>query len=75
MHVNDITPDTQYANAVHSVVVQVAIGIGDLGWAQQCFKLAAVLDPTHVEALTNLGVLELRRGKDQQVSWEWLVVA
>jgi Tfp pilus assembly protein PilF len=47
--------------------VQVAIGIGDLSWAQQCFRLAAALDPGHAEALNNLGVLQLKRRQAQQV--------
>jgi tetratricopeptide repeat protein 8 len=47
--------------------VQVAIGIGDLSWAQQCFRLAAALDPGHAEALNNLGVLQLKRRQPQQV--------
>lgn len=53
------------------VCVQVAIGIGDLSWAQQCFRLAAALDPGHAEALNNLGVLQLKRRQPQQVGcWE-----
>jgi len=47
---------------------QVAIGIGQLGWAEQCFRLAVALDPNHGEALNNLGVLESRKGQLQQVS-------
>jgi hypothetical protein len=49
------------------VVWQVAVGIGDLGWAAQCWQLASGLDPHHGEALNNLGVLELRRGREQKV--------
>ncbi|WIA20159.1 hypothetical protein OEZ85_006009 [Tetradesmus obliquus] len=47
---------------------QVAIGIGDLSWAQQCFRLAAALDPGHAEALNNLGVLQLKRRQPQQAA-------
>uniref|UniRef100_A0A7S0V2E5 Uncharacterized protein n=1 Tax=Polytomella parva TaxID=51329 RepID=A0A7S0V2E5_9CHLO len=43
---------------------QVAIGIGDLNLAMQCFKIAISIDPHHTEAYNNLGVLEFRRGND-----------
>jgi hypothetical protein len=46
---------------------QVAIGIGQLSWAEQCFRLAVALEPNHGEALNNLGVLESRKGHLQQV--------
>jgi tetratricopeptide repeat protein 8 len=46
--------------------VQVAIGIGDVNLANQCLRLAVALDPGHVEAHTNLGVLEYRKGNDAQ---------
>lgn len=45
---------------------QVAIGIGDLSLAYQCFKLAISIDPSHAEAFNNLGVLEYRKGNDEQ---------
>ena len=43
-------------------VGQVAIGIGDLGLAYQCFKIAVSVDENHAESYCNLGVLELRKG-------------
>lgn len=46
---------------------QVTIGIGQLSWAEQCFRLAIALEPNHGEALNNLGVLESRKGQLQQV--------
>lgn len=46
---------------------QIAIGIGDLTWAQQCFRVAVGLDPAHAEAWNNLAVLEMRRGNADQV--------
>ncbi len=45
---------------------QIAVGIGDVSWAQQCFRLAVSLDPAHAEAWNNLAVLEMRRGSDEQ---------
>jgi tetratricopeptide repeat protein 8 len=45
----------------------VAVGIGQLSWAEQCFRLAVALDPNHGEALNNLGVLESKKGQVQQV--------
>ena len=41
---------------------QLAMSIGDLGLAFQCFKIVMSLDNNHAEAYTNLGVLETRRG-------------
>jgi tetratricopeptide repeat protein 8 len=43
---------------------QVAIGIGDLGLAYQCFKVAVSVDPSHAESYNNLGVLDYRKGND-----------
>lgn len=34
---------------------QAAVGIGDLGLAYQCFKIAVAINPAHAEAHTNLG--------------------
>jgi len=45
---------------------QVAIGIGDLGLAYQCFKIAVSVDSNHAESFNNLGVLELRKGNVEQ---------
>eukprot|EP01083_Nonionella_stella_P027865 76749_1 len=47
---------------------QVAVGIGDLSVAHQCFKIAVSVDPNHAEALNNLGVLELRKAKVESAS-------
>lgn len=35
---------------------QVAIGIGDLVLAEQCFKIAVSVDSRHAESFNNLGV-------------------
>ena len=42
----------------------VLTGIGDLNMAHQAFSVASSMDGTHAEALTNLGVLEVRQGND-----------
>lgn len=39
-------------------------GIGDINMAHQAFSVASSMDGTHAEALINLGVLEVRQGKD-----------
>uniref|UniRef100_H2MPC6 Tetratricopeptide repeat domain 8 n=1 Tax=Oryzias latipes TaxID=8090 RepID=H2MPC6_ORYLA len=44
----------------------VAVGIGDLTLAYQCFKLALALNNDHAEAYNNLAVLELRKGHIEQ---------
>lgn len=49
-------------------VGQVACALGQLPWAEQCFRLAVALDPGHAEALNNLGVLESRKGGLQQAA-------
>jgi Flp pilus assembly protein TadD len=46
---------------------KIAIGIGDVAWAQQCFRLVVSLEPGHAEAWNNLAVLEQRRGDAAQV--------
>ena len=48
------------------VVVQVAIGIGDPALAYQCLKIAVSVCPSHAESYNNLGVLEYRKGNDDQ---------
>uniref|UniRef100_A0A8C9RZW8 Tetratricopeptide repeat domain 8 n=1 Tax=Scleropages formosus TaxID=113540 RepID=A0A8C9RZW8_SCLFO len=45
----------------------VAVGIGDLTLAYQCFKLTLANNNDHAEAYNNLAVLELRRGRIEQV--------
>ncbi len=49
-------------------------GIGDLTLAYQCFKLALAFNNNHGEAYNNLAVLELRKGRIEQVSLVWLVI-
>lgn len=45
---------------------QVAMGIGDTGLAQQCFRLVLSANNDHAEGYNNLGVLELRKGHVDQ---------
>uniref|UniRef100_A0AAY4AQS2 Tetratricopeptide repeat protein 8 n=1 Tax=Denticeps clupeoides TaxID=299321 RepID=A0AAY4AQS2_9TELE len=44
----------------------VAVGIGNLPLAYQCFKLALAFNNDHAEAYNNLAVLELRKGRIEQ---------
>ncbi|NWV85077.1 TTC8 protein, partial [Dasyornis broadbenti] len=44
----------------------VAVGIGDLNLAYQCFKLALVNNNDYAEAYNNLAVLEMRKGHTEQ---------
>uniref|UniRef100_A0A669DE31 Tetratricopeptide repeat domain 8 n=1 Tax=Oreochromis niloticus TaxID=8128 RepID=A0A669DE31_ORENI len=44
----------------------VAVGIGDLTLAYQCFKLTLAFNNDHAEAYNNLAVLELRKGHIEQ---------
>lgn len=52
----------------------VAMGVGDLGLAYQCFKVATSIDGSHGEALTNLAVLEQRKGNDDQALQTYALV-
>lgn len=45
---------------------QAAIGIGDLSLAYQAFRICISVDPKHADAFNNLGVLELRKGNNEQ---------
>lgn len=45
-------------------------GIGDSGLAYQCFRLALAADNNHAEAYNNLGVIEMRKGRIEMVSYE-----
>eukprot|EP00075_Anas_platyrhynchos_P025050 XP_027314303.1 tetratricopeptide repeat protein 8 isoform X2 [Anas platyrhynchos] len=44
----------------------VAVGIGDLNLAYQCFKLTLVNNNDHAEAYNNLAVLEMQKGHIEQ---------
>ncbi|XP_059579140.1 tetratricopeptide repeat protein 8 [Alligator mississippiensis] len=44
----------------------VAVGIGDLNLAYQCFKLTLASNNDHAEAYNNLAVLEMRKGHTEQ---------
>ncbi|OXB55334.1 hypothetical protein ASZ78_002505 [Callipepla squamata] len=45
----------------------VAVGIGDLNLAYQCFKLTLVNNNDYAEAYNNLAVLEMQKGHIEQV--------
>ena len=42
--------------------------VGSVSMAYQCFKLALTANNSHSEAYNNLGVIEWRRGRGEQVS-------
>ncbi|XP_062946053.1 tetratricopeptide repeat protein 8 isoform X2 [Cynocephalus volans] len=44
----------------------IALGIGDMNLAHQCFRLALVNNNNHAEAYNNLAVLEMRKGHVEQ---------
>lgn len=69
MHLQTISDGTAIASTSSLLhhALQVAIGIGQLSWADQCFGLAIALEPSHGEALNNLGVLESKKGQLTQV--------
>lgn len=43
----------------------VAVGIGDLGLAEQAYKVAISVDNQHAESFNNLGVLEGKKGDEE----------
>ena len=47
-------------------VAHLALGIGDVNLAYQCFKLALTANNDHAESYNNLGVLEMRKGRVEQ---------
>ncbi|XP_061853884.1 tetratricopeptide repeat protein 8 isoform X1 [Colius striatus] len=44
----------------------VAVGIGDLNLADQCFRLTLVNNNNYAEAYNNLAVLEMQKGRTEQ---------
>ncbi|XP_026867437.2 tetratricopeptide repeat protein 8 isoform X3 [Electrophorus electricus] len=60
-----ISSDEEQADVWYNLG-HVAVGIGDLTLAYQCFKLALVFNNDHAEAYNNLAVLELRKGHIEQ---------
>ena len=42
--------------------------VGSVSMAYQCFKLSLTANNSHSEAYNNLGVIEWRRGRGEQVS-------
>ena len=55
-------------SSVQSADSCVLQGIGDMTLAYQCFKLALAFNNDHAEAYNNLAVLELRKGRVEQVN-------
>jgi tetratricopeptide repeat protein 8 len=44
----------------------ISQGLSDTTWSSQCFRLAISCDNNHAEAYNNLGVLEARKGRNEQ---------
>eukprot|EP00357_Protocruzia_adherens_P005949 CAMPEP_0114976674 /NCGR_PEP_ID=MMETSP0216-20121206/2806_1 /TAXON_ID=223996 /ORGANISM="Protocruzia adherens, Strain Boccale" /LENGTH=501 /DNA_ID=CAMNT_0002337633 /DNA_START=38 /DNA_END=1543 /DNA_ORIENTATION=- len=61
----ELADDTNIADVWYNIG-QVGVGIGDLGFAYQAFKIAISADNNHAESFNNLGVLELRKGNIDQ---------
>eukprot|EP00064_Thunnus_orientalis_P015922 superscaffoldBa00003053_g15984 len=60
-----VASDEEQADVWYNIG-HVAVGIGDLILAYQCFKLALAFNNDHAEAYNNLAVLELRKGRIEQ---------
>lgn len=60
-----LASDAQAADVWYNIG-QLAVYIGDIGTAQQAFRVATSLDAKHAESFTNLGVLEQRKGRAEQ---------
>uniref|UniRef100_A0A7S3N2F2 Tetratricopeptide repeat protein n=1 Tax=Strombidium inclinatum TaxID=197538 RepID=A0A7S3N2F2_9SPIT len=58
--------DDSNLSEVYYNLGHVAISIGDLQLAYQCFKITISSNPNHAESFNNLGVLELRKGNVEQ---------
>uniref|UniRef100_A0A673BFD6 Tetratricopeptide repeat domain 8 n=1 Tax=Sphaeramia orbicularis TaxID=375764 RepID=A0A673BFD6_9TELE len=61
-----VASDEEQADVWYNIG-HVAVGIGDLTLAYQCFKLALAFNNDHAEAYNNLAVLELRKGRVEQI--------
>lgn len=57
--------DSQRADLWYNVG-HVGICLGDMRLAERSFRLAVATDPTHAEALNNLGVIALERNRNRQ---------
>uniref|UniRef100_A0A3Q2QWB3 Tetratricopeptide repeat domain 8 n=1 Tax=Fundulus heteroclitus TaxID=8078 RepID=A0A3Q2QWB3_FUNHE len=60
-----VASDEEQADVWYNIG-HVAVGIGDLTLAYQCFKLTLAFNNDHAEAYNNLAVLELRKGRIEQ---------
>ncbi|XP_014331701.1 tetratricopeptide repeat protein 8 isoform X1 [Xiphophorus maculatus] len=60
-----VSSDEEQADVWYNIG-HVAVGIGDLTLAYQCFKLTLAFNNDHAEAYNNLAVLELRKGHIEQ---------
>merc|ERR1712079_890474 len=47
-------------------VAHLALGIGDVNLAYQCFRLSLAANNDHAESYNNIGVLEMRKGRVDQ---------
>ena len=66
-----LSDDSNIAECYYNIG-HVAINIGDLVLAYQCFKVAISSNPNHAESFNNLGVLELRKGNLEQAKSNFL---
>ncbi|KAM9713715.1 tetratricopeptide repeat protein 8 isoform 3-T3 [Dama dama] len=61
-----LAEDEEEVAAVWYNLGHIAVGVGDMNLAHQCFRLALVSDNSFAEAYNNLAVLEMRRGHVEQ---------
>nr|XP_020746248.1 tetratricopeptide repeat protein 8 [Odocoileus virginianus texanus] len=61
-----LAEDEEEVAAVWYNLGHIAVGVGDMNLAHQCFRLALVSDNNFAEAYNNLAVLEMRRGHVEQ---------
>ncbi|KAM9777434.1 tetratricopeptide repeat protein 8 isoform 4-T4 [Neosynchiropus ocellatus] len=61
-----VSSDDEQADVWYNIG-HVAVGIGEVTLAYQCFKLALAFNNDHAEAYNNLAVLELRKGRVEQM--------
>ena len=62
-----IAEDQETLAEVWYNVGHLSLGIGDVNLAYQCFKLALTANHDHAESYNNIGVLEMRKGKVNQL--------
>lgn len=67
-----LVADDEISSDIWYNISYVAIFIGDLSLAYQALKISLAFSGDNIEALNNIGVLEIRRGREEQAKSNYL---